>query len=69
MELKFEVNTREIVDKVLDIVKDEFIPKSVIEDIKAKIKEKADGSMGAIGDGLYDALEIIDKHISGKDNA
>jgi len=40
---------------------------SVIEDIKAEIKEEADGSVGEIGDGYYDALEIIDKHISGKD--
>ena len=68
MELKFKVNTQEIVDKVLEMVKDEFIPKSVIEDIKAEIKEEADGSVGEIGDGLYYALDIMDKHISRKEN-
>ena len=51
-----------------DYVKENYILRSVIEDIRAEIKEEADGSMGEIGDGLYDALEIIDKHISGKEN-
>lgn len=65
MELKFEINEQEIVDQVLENIKDEFIPKSVIEDIKAEIKEEADSSMGEIGDGYYNALDIIDKHIGG----
>ena len=30
--------------------------------IRAEIEEKADGSVGEIADGLYDALEIIDKY-------
>ena len=51
-----------------DYVKENYILRSVIEDIRAEIKEEADGSMGEIGDGLYDALEIIDKHTSGKEN-
>ena len=51
-----------------DYVKENYILRSVIEDIRKEIKEEADGSMGEIGDGLYDALEIIDKHISGKEN-
>ena len=45
------------------------IPLSVIEDIKAEIKEKAKEHIkytdcGRRENGLYEALEIIDKHIS-----
>lgn len=70
-EIKFdEDKLKELVDKaVLTVAPQEpktgFIPKSVIEDIKAEIKEEADCSMGEIGDGYYDALDIIDKHIGG----
>ena len=34
----------------------------VLDKIRAEIEEKADGSVGEIADGLYDALEIIDKY-------
>ena len=44
---------------------EDVVPISVLEDIKAEIKEEADCSMGEIGDGYYDALDIIDKHIGG----
>ena len=55
------------------------IPLSVIEDIKAEIEHVIDETYdstdydkslynGAYKDGLYDALDIIDKHISGKEN-
>ena len=50
-----------------DYVKENYILRSVIEDIRKEIKEEADGSVGEIGDGLYYALDIIDKHISGKE--
>ena len=36
--------------------------KCVLDKIRAEIEEKADGSVGEIADGLYDALEIIDKY-------
>ena len=69
MELKFEVNTLEIVDKVLEKLKEDFIPKFVIEDIRAEIEHKT----RMTGDpsechGLQIALEVIDKHTSGKEN-
>lgn len=83
MELKFEVDEQEIVDKVLDIVKDEFIPKSVIEDIKAEIRKPHVIDLGELysrsnegilqfGGEAYDkgieyALFVIDKHTSGKE--
>lgn len=50
-----------------DYIKKNYILRSVIEDIRAEIKEEADGSVGEIGDGLYYALDIIDKHLSGKE--
>lgn len=50
-----------------DYVKENYILRSVIEDTRKEIKEEADGSMGEIGDGLYYALDIIDKHLSGKE--
>lgn len=40
------------------------VPMSVIEDIKAEIEQILDVDWS---DGLYQALRIIDKHISGKD--
>ena len=71
MELKFEVNEQEIVDKVLEIVKDEFIPKSVIEGIKAEINEVRKNALGypnwEYAKGLETTLNIIDNHISGKE--
>ena len=53
--------------------------KALIEDIKAEIEHVIDNTYdstdydkslynGAYKDGLYDALDIIDKHISGKEN-
>ena len=52
---------------------DEFIPKSVIEDIKAEIYKVMDEPQYQHEDedwgvGLAWALEIIDKHISRKEN-
>ena len=72
MELKFEVNEQEIVDKVSEKFKDDFISKSVIEGIKKEIEAKARErefylDIGHPHDGLYEALEIIEKHISGKE--
>ena len=65
MELKFEVNTQEIVDKVLERVKDEFIPKSVIEDIIAEIMQYV--FLNGFGSEYQDDIrKIIEKHISGK---
>ena len=53
---------------------DKFIPKSVIEDIKAEIENtkyahygQLKGTKNCLADGLDKALEIIDKHI-GKEN-
>ena len=62
MELKFEVNEQEIVDKVLEIVKDEFIPKSVIDEIKAEIRQK---QWHIDVDSANQVIEIINKHIKG----
>ena len=72
MELKFEVNTQEIIDKVLEKLKDDFIPKLVIEDIKAEIASarnalEVHGQMDEVH-ALNFAIQIIDKHISGKEN-
>jgi len=51
-----------------DYIKENYILRSVIEDTRKEIKEEADGSVGEIGDGLYYALDIMDKHISRKEN-
>ena len=51
-----------------DYIKENYILRSVIEDTRKEIKEEADGSVGEIGDGLYYALDIMDKHISGREN-
>ena len=40
---------------------------SIIEDIKAEIEEKSVWYRGQTYDGLCIALQIIDKHISGKE--
>ena len=46
-----------------------MIPMSVIEDIKAEISDiiENDNDVYSWYNGLYKALEIIDKHISRKD--
>ena len=67
MELKFEVDEQEIVDKVLEIVKDEFIPKSVIEEIIAEIMQYM--FLNGFGSEYQDDMrKIIEKHISRKEN-
>ena len=70
MELKFEVNEQEIVDKVLEIVKDEFIPKSVIEDIKSEIRSIQPKWHENAGkhNCIDEVIKIIDKHVSGKES-
>ena len=55
-----------------DYVKENYIPKSVIEDIKADIKRMMDNTSTEINGiliyaGLKMALESIEKHISGKE--
>ena len=60
---------QDVIDNALNEIKDEFISKSVIEDIRAEIEHKT----RMTGDpseyhGLQIALEVIDKHISGKEN-
>ena len=45
----------------------ESVPMSVIEDIKAKIADM-DGDINGFYVHKDDVLEIIDKHISGKEN-
>ena len=49
-----------------DSYKGNVIPISVIEDIKAEIKDQMDDDDYFCGLSL--ALQIIDKHISGKEN-
>ena len=70
---------QEIVDKVLESVKDEFIPKSVIEDIKAEIDaelkelnaisfyEASEHSKDAYYEIKQAISKIFDKYISGKE--
>ena len=66
MELKIDKEwIKEAVQPVIDDIKENFIPKSVIEDIKAE----ADGLLNDSDSALYqhgvlDVLEIIDKHIA-----
>ena len=70
--MKLEINKEwvdEAVQKAVDEIKQNFVPLSVIEDIKAEIETMADLSakthdMTLFG-GLELALGIIDKHISG----
>ena len=65
MELKFEINEQEIVDQVLENIKDEFIPKSVIEDIIAEIMQYM--FLNGFGSEYQDDIrKIIEKHISRK---
>ena len=49
-----------------DYVKKNYVPMSVIEDIKADIEASR---YGLINDGLDVALRIIDKHTEGSKNA
>ena len=58
---------RESVDKYIKSISTKRIPMSVIEDIKAEIKETSIKYGGQTYDGLCIALKIIDKHISGKE--
>lgn len=69
MEMKFEVNTQEIVDRVLERIKDEFIPKSVIEDIKADLISEYNNNADNWNycAGIHKAIELIDNRISGKE--
>ena len=48
------------------LYKGEYVNKSVIEDIKAEIKSQMDDDDYFCGLSL--ALQIIDQHISGKEN-
>ena len=58
-----ELRNTSINDKTLaDYVKDNYIPLSVIEDIKADIES---ARYGLVNDGLDLALKIIDKHTKG----
>ena len=63
------------VQRAVADIKQNFVPLSVIEDIKSEIKAEIDKhhsdgkySYDTSRSGLRKALEIIDKHISGKEN-
>ena len=49
-------------EQIQPVTANEFIPKSVIEDIKAEMRKKF------WPDEAERAIDVIDKHISGKEN-
>ena len=54
----------ECIKKVAEEIKRECVPRSVIEDIKAEIEGSiTDGNIYAENNGLFKALDIIDRHI------
>ena len=55
----------EAVQRAVEDIKQNFVPVSVIEDIRAEIKDQMDDDDYFCGLSL--ALQIIDKHISGKE--
>ena len=66
---------RESVMAYMDSISEVMIPMSVIEDIKAEIEQKAWDTQEIDGEhdnykvvDLSDVLQILDKHISGKEN-
>ena len=71
-ELKIDKEwVRDAVQPTIDRIKAEYIHKSVIEDIRAEINEAYQQSVTSnlyYAEGLERAFEIIDKHISGKEN-
>ena len=64
-------NVREAFDMAIEAL-EQSIPLSVIEDIKAVIRgeiaSRESGKPMVQNCGLHKALEIIDRHISGKEN-
>lgn len=73
--MKLEINKEwvdEAVQKAVDEIKQNYIHKSVIEDIKAEMKTlvtegENDYQLGMNG-AIMRCFQIINKHISGKDN-
>lgn len=72
--MKFEIDKKFIDDAVqsaVDEIKENYIPLSVIEDIKAEIEAYINApnlsNKDGVEDGLRLAINLIDKHISGKE--